>query len=361
VTHPLLADLELWPGRCSCVHIDAAASAYPLLVVRRKLKDGRRAGLRGTARARLLGAAVQVFAEHGYRGSSVDQVAEQAGVTKGALYWHFENKRELFLAVLDEWLDPRNRETAEPGAALPTEERRQLTLLNQEFWSLAARDPELRERYLSRQRSLRGEWAVGLDGVGGGPSSVGREQLATGLLALLGGLAMEALIDPQAVPAGLPARLAELMRGGLAAGEGLAEQSASLRSELGVARTPADLHGLFAERVNAGDRGAILSLYEPGAAYLTARGERIEGTAAIGEMLGRVLATEPELEMTTRFSLPIGDIALLGSHWHATSARASPAGPAVTEGLGTEIARRQGGGNWLYVLDAPDGLSQAGA
>lgn len=49
----------------------------------------------------LIRAATQVFAEHGFHGASLDQVAALAGFTKGAVYSNFENKDELFVAVLE--------------------------------------------------------------------------------------------------------------------------------------------------------------------------------------------------------------------------------------------------------------------
>jgi AcrR family transcriptional regulator len=39
--------------------------------------------------------------ERGYPGTSVDDIAARAGLSKGAIYWHFAGKRELFLALVD--------------------------------------------------------------------------------------------------------------------------------------------------------------------------------------------------------------------------------------------------------------------
>lgn len=47
----------------------------------------------------ILSAAINTFAEYGYYGATMDEIASRAGVTKGALYWHYANKRDLFLAV----------------------------------------------------------------------------------------------------------------------------------------------------------------------------------------------------------------------------------------------------------------------
>jgi AcrR family transcriptional regulator len=49
----------------------------------------------------LVDVARRVFAERGYAGTSLDHVVSEAGVTKGALYHHFENKKELFAAVAE--------------------------------------------------------------------------------------------------------------------------------------------------------------------------------------------------------------------------------------------------------------------
>ncbi len=57
---------------------------------------------RSATRAKLLDAALDVFAEKGLHGASVDDLAAAAGFTKGALYSNFATKEELFGAVIDE-------------------------------------------------------------------------------------------------------------------------------------------------------------------------------------------------------------------------------------------------------------------
>jgi len=54
-----------------------------------------------TTRAALLRAARELFAEHGYAGAGREEIAERAGVTRGALYHHFANKQQLFVAVVE--------------------------------------------------------------------------------------------------------------------------------------------------------------------------------------------------------------------------------------------------------------------
>jgi AcrR family transcriptional regulator len=52
-------------------------------------------------RGEILDAAWLCFAESGFYATKVDDIAERAGVSKGAVYWHFEGKRDLFLALVD--------------------------------------------------------------------------------------------------------------------------------------------------------------------------------------------------------------------------------------------------------------------
>lgn len=53
-------------------------------------------------RQQIVAAARRVFHQRGVRCSSLEQIALAAGVTRGAVYWHFEDKAELFFAVRNE-------------------------------------------------------------------------------------------------------------------------------------------------------------------------------------------------------------------------------------------------------------------
>lgn len=52
---------------------------------------------------RLIEAATAEFAERGFAGATLDDIAARAGVTKGGVYFHFRSKEDLFFAVLDHW------------------------------------------------------------------------------------------------------------------------------------------------------------------------------------------------------------------------------------------------------------------
>ena len=58
-------------------------------------------------RADLLAAARRVFLRRGFHGASLDEIAEEAGYTKGAVYSNFADKDALFLALLDERYEGR--------------------------------------------------------------------------------------------------------------------------------------------------------------------------------------------------------------------------------------------------------------
>lgn len=54
----------------------------------------------------ILEAAAHVFVEKGVANASLNEIAERAGVTRGAIYWHFENKCDLFHALHESLSQP---------------------------------------------------------------------------------------------------------------------------------------------------------------------------------------------------------------------------------------------------------------
>jgi AcrR family transcriptional regulator len=59
----------------------------------------------GALREQILVAAKQLFIKQGYHGLSMREISDAVGVSKAALYYHFKDKEELFLAILDSSLD----------------------------------------------------------------------------------------------------------------------------------------------------------------------------------------------------------------------------------------------------------------
>src|SRR6476660_1331426 len=62
----------------------------------RRSRRGRRRMPAGERRAAILDAAMRVFADRGYHGSSIDEIAGEAGVSKALIYEHFASKQELY-------------------------------------------------------------------------------------------------------------------------------------------------------------------------------------------------------------------------------------------------------------------------
>jgi AcrR family transcriptional regulator len=75
---------------------------------------------RGVARReRILDAALDVFARHGYNDSAVDQIAADAATSKGGVYFHFPGKQAIFLALLDRTAALLEARALEAMAAAP--------------------------------------------------------------------------------------------------------------------------------------------------------------------------------------------------------------------------------------------------
>jgi TetR/AcrR family transcriptional regulator, fatty acid metabolism regulator protein len=77
---------------------------------------------RGSLDEVLIDAAMDLFAAYGYRGTSLSRIARAAGVTKGALYWHFSDKEEFFIAVVKKVLGELDRPYKERPPATNREE-----------------------------------------------------------------------------------------------------------------------------------------------------------------------------------------------------------------------------------------------
>ncbi len=55
-------------------------------------------------RTKILESAIKLFSTSGYNKASVDDICEEAGLSKGAFYHHYKSKQALFLVLLDGWL-----------------------------------------------------------------------------------------------------------------------------------------------------------------------------------------------------------------------------------------------------------------
>jgi AcrR family transcriptional regulator len=132
-----------------------------------------RAESRAQTRTRVLEAAAAVFVDRGFAGAAIEEIAERAGFTKGAVYGNFADKTELFLAVLDERARTSIAEIARlfegPSEAVIDRLRQRSSrrghdeawsILNAEFWLYAMRNPEARRRLAEHDRLLRDAYAA---------------------------------------------------------------------------------------------------------------------------------------------------------------------------------------------------------
>ncbi|MBB4938244.1 AcrR family transcriptional regulator [Streptosporangium album] len=172
-----------------------------------------RSEAKARTRKRLLSAAAEVFAEQGFAGASVDEIAFRAGHTVGALYSHFAGKNELFLTLFDERVSHpldhvgeiasqwEGDETtfAAFGAYLAgvADHHTVRSTLEMEFLRYALTRPELLDRLAARWWAPRAAVArlVAPHCGGHDPALV-----ATAIIGLFEGLVMQRRVDRAAVP-----------------------------------------------------------------------------------------------------------------------------------------------------------------
>lgn len=189
------------------------------------------------ARDELLSASLRVFAHRGYSEAGVDEIAAEAGYSKGALYWYFSSKEELLMALLEERVDAPLRDRVALLASAPADRdmsaeatrafaqqldgEREAMLLEREYWSLAIRDPELRAQYAKRQAELRDALASGLEArarrLGAPELTVSAEEVARIVMSIIGGLAVDELVEPGSVRPELLGEALALVYAGLVA------------------------------------------------------------------------------------------------------------------------------------------------
>ncbi|MBV9041173.1 MAG: TetR/AcrR family transcriptional regulator [Acidimicrobiia bacterium] len=169
-------------------------------------------------RERLIEAAARVFAEKGFAESSLDEVADAAGLTKGAVYSNFENKEALVAAVLKAHED-RQSGISDVATGLPTLEEQQAVaarlfsesvneerdawLLFLDFTAYALRNPAIYADFLAAHRAGRQRIADMIDQntPAEGPRFKTDVDQAALIFGIIGnGIAIEKLIDPEGVP-----------------------------------------------------------------------------------------------------------------------------------------------------------------
>lgn len=198
-----------------------------------KRKRETRAERQVRTRAELIAAAAKVFARRGYNGASVEEIAEEAGYSHGAVYSNFEGKADLFLVVFEDYMAERVRELAETQAVLPEDapleararsladqwmdrlaRDRESVVLHMEFIAHAGRDPKLARRFGTRSAAMReavSRYISSYEEEAGAQLPVPADDLALIMRALGIGLAIESLVSPDAVRDDLYGDFVELL------------------------------------------------------------------------------------------------------------------------------------------------------
>jgi len=169
-------------------------------------------------RARFIQSAEKIFARDGFEAAKLEEIATDAGYTRGAFYANFESKEDLFFALLEKEISHRiaalEKEMAkfrDPEAKLKAMREfflsktldRRWSLLAMEFKLFAVRHPEVKQRLAAMHRRFVGPRVGMLEEV---MKALGRElpvsAFAIGVsLATLGNsLMVEHMLDPALMP-----------------------------------------------------------------------------------------------------------------------------------------------------------------
>jgi len=177
-----------------------------------------RAEQAGRNRVLVLDAARRVFLARGYHNATLEQIADEAGFSKGVVYSQFASKADLFLALLDARIAERAEENARLAGSLPGGDQGLLALVGHltagdqltrgwqllviEFRVHAARDAELSRRYAAAHartiEALAGVLAA-ITARSGHEPAMELRPLAELMLALSVGVTLEQAASPGAV------------------------------------------------------------------------------------------------------------------------------------------------------------------
>ena len=168
---------------------------------------------RAATRTKLLEATVQSLREGGYAATTTRRVSELAGVSQGAMTYHFPHRADLVAAAMEHLAEQRLSAARASASAMPAEPGERaaalLDLLWRDFsgdvfsifvklWVVAADDPELHRRLVPVERALARTIASTARAMEGLPDLPDRDARLQLVLAALRGLALSRSFEPGA-------------------------------------------------------------------------------------------------------------------------------------------------------------------
>ena len=174
-------------------------------------------------RHNVLESALVLFSKNGYDGTSVADICELAGISKGAFYHHFPSKQSVFLALLERWLGDLDNQlkSARVGAGDSSQAIIQMAAMARgvfevadgrmpmflEFWTQASRDPSIWQATIAPYRRYTQFFSeIFKAGIQDGSIGETDPDIAARLVvALAVGLLLQGVLDPSGMDWGLTA------------------------------------------------------------------------------------------------------------------------------------------------------------
>lgn len=170
----------------------------------------------------ILNAATACFAENGYNGTGVAEICNQAGVSKGAFYYHFESKEAVFLHLINNWLENteqmlNNAVKSNEGKTAPEIFRKMSAMMQEvfqpdnsqaslflELWTQATRSGKIREATIAPYKKYHEIFSDLIrQGIKEGSFyPVDPNSGAQAILSMTSGLFLQGLLDPEGVDRG---------------------------------------------------------------------------------------------------------------------------------------------------------------
>ena len=164
-------------------------------------------------RSRILATSLKCFAKHGFNESSIQEICQETGVSKGAFYHHFPSKQALFMELLKGWLDSIELDFSTsqqesvpetlmhmtailPAAIASADDQLPMFL---EFWLQASRDQNIWEVTIAPYRHFQDYFEELIQrGINEGSfSNIDPKPVAQLIVSMAVGLLLQGLLDPK--------------------------------------------------------------------------------------------------------------------------------------------------------------------